>query len=82
MYRGASWSDQLYLLLTDIGETTTSLRIDVVPTSTPALDSSINIARINPNFEGAYHEAKFAEIKYESKDDGSEELHMFATLAY
>ena len=54
----------------------------MVSASTPALDSSINIARINPNFEGAYHEAKFAEIKYESKDDGSEELHMFATLAY
>ena len=68
--------------MTDIGETSTSLRIDLVSASTPAQAPSINVARINPNFEGAYHEAKFAEIKYESKDDGKEELHMFATLAY
>ena len=47
--------------MTDISESNTSLKINVVSASSP-VDSAVNIARINPDLEGAHHEARFAEI--------------------
>ena len=61
VYQNDSQTDQLFLLMTDISEINTSLKINVVSSSSP-FDSAVSIARINPDLEGAYYEARFAEI--------------------
>ena len=79
VYQNDCQTDQLFLLTTDISETNTSLKINVVSSTSP-VDSAVNIARINPDLEGAHHEARFAEIKYENTE--KEDRHLFVTLAY
>ena len=61
VYQDGRWMDQLFLLMSNVDDDITTLRIDAVKAS-QVLDTSVNIARINTESEAAYKRAKFAEI--------------------
>ena len=79
VYYDDKWSGQLALLMTNVEENRTTLRIDVV-SAVEVQGTAQNIARINTGAEAAYNAAKFSEIHYDGDD--TVKTHFFATVAY
>lgn len=72
--------DRLFMLLTDVSQEETALRIDVISAKNP-LGSVANIARINTKSPGATSDAQFAMVKHELMEGGAER-YLFATISY